>query len=87
MLSTSTNRHVFFFRAFLCSEMNQTQSGIKPSPKLAEACFEFFHIEMVDKIYSISERPEVAEAKLDLMGFIVGQKLGERFFTRFFQYF
>jgi hypothetical protein len=74
---TPTNRTIFG-RAFFKPKMSQSQAILKPSTKLAEACFEFFHIEMVDKIYSISERPEVAEAKLDLMGFIVGQKLGER---------
>jgi hypothetical protein len=52
--------------------------SIRSGGKLAEACFDFLHVEMVDKIYSLSERPEVAEAKLDHMGFIVGQKLGER---------
>lgn len=58
--------------------MNQVQSFVKPSSKIAESCFEYLHIEMIDKIYSISERPEVAEAKLDHIGFIVGQKLAER---------
>lgn len=49
--------------------------------QVAESCFDFINIEMVDTIFKMAERPDIAATKLEALGFSVGQKLAERYAT------
>jgi len=59
--------------------MSQQQQLVTNPKKVSESCFDYVHLEMVDSFYSFNERTEIAEAKLDRVGFLVGQKLAERY--------
>jgi len=46
--------------------------------KVAESCFEYLNMEMVETIAATTKNPEAMHYKLEQIGFRVGQKLVER---------